>query len=64
MTNEAGKEDAIKWWDNPAILAELEEEYKVWESGKEKGYGWAELKTEIAGLKQRKMRVNRKSTNQ
>jgi hypothetical protein len=36
----------------------------VWESGKEKGYGWAELKTEIAGLKQRKMRVNRKSTNQ
>jgi hypothetical protein len=62
MTNEAGKENDIKWWNNPAIVAELEKEYKAWESGKEKGYSWAELKTEIAGLKPGKTRVNRKTS--
>ena len=33
------------------MVAQFEKEYEAWESGKEKGYGWVELKTEIAKLK-------------
>ena len=51
MANEAGKKSGIKWSDNPAMVAQFEKEYEAWESGKEKGYGWVELKTEIAKLK-------------
>ena len=30
---------------NPAVMAELEQEYRAWESGKVKGHGLLELKT-------------------
>lgn len=64
MANKASRENDIKWWNNPAIVAEFEKEYKAWESGKEEGCDLAEVKTEIAGLKLEKSRVNKKSTKQ
>ena len=45
------------------MVAQFEKEYEAWESGKEKGYGWVELKTEIAKLKLAKTN-NRKLTKE
>jgi len=40
--------EEAEWWNNPSLVAELEKEYGAWDSGKEKGYSLAEIKTEIA----------------
>lgn len=42
------------WWNNPAFVSELEKEYEAWDSGKDKGYSIADLKTEIAKRKAKK----------
>jgi hypothetical protein len=42
------------WWNNPAFVSELEKEYEAWDSGRDKGYSIADLKTEIAKRKAKK----------
>lgn len=44
----------IEWWNNPAFVAELEKEYESWDSGKDKGYSLADIKSEIANRKAKK----------
>jgi len=46
--------EEIEWWNNPTFVAELEKEYQVWDSGKEKGYPLAEINAEIAKCKAKK----------
>jgi hypothetical protein len=43
------------WWNNPAFVSELEKEYEAWDSGKDKGYSLADIKTEIAKRKAKKL---------
>ncbi len=43
MINNSDTKSNINWLNNPAVMAELEQEYRAWESGKVKGYGWVEL---------------------
>lgn len=43
-----------EWWNNAAFVAELEKEYEAWESGKDKGYSFADIKAEIARRKAKK----------
>jgi hypothetical protein len=64
MINNSDTKSNINWWNNPAVMAELEQEYRAWESGKVKGHGWVELKTEIARRKNEKGQGNEKSTKQ
>jgi hypothetical protein len=63
MMNESGKGSDIKWWINQAAIADLEREYRAWESGRKKGYSWVELKIEIARRKLEKRQRNKKSAN-
>ena len=46
--------EETEWWNNPALVAELEKEYEAWDSGKDKGYSLADIKAEIAGRKAKK----------
>jgi len=39
--------EETEWWNNAAFVAELEKEYAAWESGKDKGYSFADVKAEI-----------------
>jgi hypothetical protein len=64
MINESGKESDLNWWNNQDVIAELEREYKAWESGSKRDYSWVELKIEIARRKLEKRQGNNKSANQ
>lgn len=46
--------EETEWWNNPALVAELEKEYEAWDSGKDKGYSLADIKAEIASRKAKK----------
>jgi hypothetical protein len=46
--------EEAEWWKNPAFVSELEKEYEAWDSGKDKGYSLAEVKSEIASRKAKK----------
>jgi len=46
--------EETEWWNNAAFVAELEKEYVAWESGKDKGYSFVDIKTEIANRKAKK----------
>ena len=46
--------EETEWWNNTALVAELEKEYAAWESGKDKGYSFADIKAEIASRKAKK----------
>jgi len=48
-------DEETEWWKNTAFFAELEKEYAVWESGKGKGYSFAEVKAEITSRKAKNM---------
>ena len=43
-----------EWWKDSAFVAGLEKEYQAWDSGKDKGYSFADIKTEIAARKAKK----------
>ena len=43
-----------EWWDNPALVYELEKEYEAWNSGKDKSYSLADIKADIAGRKEKR----------
>ena len=43
--------EETEWWNNPALVSELEKEYEAWDSGKEKGYSLADIKAEIVSCK-------------
>jgi len=63
MMNESGKGSNIKWWNNQSAIADLEREYRAWESGRKKGYRWVQLKIELARRKLEKRELNKKSAN-
>jgi len=46
--------EETEWWKNAAFVAELEKEYTEWESGKDKGYSFADIRAEIASRKAKK----------
>lgn len=46
--------EETEWWNNPALVAELEKEYETWDSGKDKGYSLSDIKGEIASRKAKK----------
>ncbi|MDR3715885.1 MAG: hypothetical protein P4L51_23975 [Puia sp.] len=46
--------EQIEWWNNPVLVSELEKEYESWDSGKDRGYSLADIKTEIASRKGKK----------
>ena len=43
-----------EWWNDPSFVSELEKEYEAWDSGKDKGYSLAEIKSEITSRKAKK----------
>jgi hypothetical protein len=43
--------EETEWWNNPALVSELEKEYEAWDSGKDKGYSLADIKAEIVSRK-------------
>ena len=46
--------EETEWWNNPAFVSQLEKEYEAWDSGKEKGYSLADIKSEINKRKLKK----------
>jgi len=46
--------EETEWWNNTAFVAVLEKEYASWESGKDKGCSFTDIKAEIAGRKAKK----------
>ena len=46
--------EETEWWNNPALVSELEKEYEAWDSGKDKGYSLADIKAEIVSRKAKK----------
>ena len=46
--------EETEWWKNAAFVAELEKEYTEGESGKDKGYSFADIRAEIASRKAKK----------
>jgi hypothetical protein len=46
--------EETEWWNNPALVSELEKEYEAWDSGKDKGYLLADIKAEIVSRKVKK----------
>jgi hypothetical protein len=43
-----------EWWNDPALVSELEKEYEAWDSGKDKGYSLADIKSEIVSRRAKK----------
>jgi hypothetical protein len=43
--------EETEWWNDPALVSELEKEYEAWDSGKGKGYSLADIKAEIVSCK-------------
>ena len=46
--------EEVQWWKDNGFLNELDNRYKNWESGKEKGYTLAEINTSIEKLKEKR----------
>lgn len=46
--------EEVQWWKDNGFLNELDNRYKSWESGKEKGYTLAEINTSIEKLKKKR----------
>ena len=46
--------EKTEWWKDAAFVAELEKEFEAWDSGKDKGYSLADIKTDIATRKAKK----------
>lgn len=44
----------LEWWNNQAVVEELQKRYEAWDSGKEKGYSMADIDRDIEKLKKKR----------
>ena len=53
-------EDAIdqpvQWWEDAAMLSEMDKEYKLWKEGKLKAYTLEEVRATAAALKKKQVK--------
>jgi hypothetical protein len=46
--------EELEWWKDKAFVKELDNRYRAWSSGKEKGYTLAEVDASIEQLKKKR----------
>jgi hypothetical protein len=44
----------LQWWNDNAIMQELDSRYQAWEKGSDKGHSLAEVEASIEQLKKRR----------
>ncbi|WP_460684636.1 hypothetical protein [Niabella aquatica] len=44
----------LEWWNNQAVVEELQKRYEAWDSGKEKGYSMSDIDRDIEKLKKKR----------
>jgi len=46
-----------EWWNDDALVKELDKEYAAWANGSEKGYTLQEIENSIAELKSKRQKL-------